>query len=59
LVVVKKADSELGAQDILSFFDGKVATWRVPAACEFVEALPHTTTGKLDKKVIREQFQTY
>jgi len=59
LVVVKKAESKLAAEDILSFFGGKVATWWVPGACEFVEKLPHTATGKLDKKVIREQFKNY
>jgi len=59
LVVVKKAESEIGTEDILSYFSGKVATWWVPAACEFVKELPHTATGKLDKKVIREQFKDY
>jgi len=59
LIVVKKAQSKLSAEDILSFFGGKIATWWIPAACEFVVELPHTATGKLDKKVIREQFKNY
>ncbi len=59
LVVVKKPGAALNEQDILSFFDGKVATWWVPTACEFIDELPHTATGKLDKKVIRAQFKGF
>ena len=43
----------------MAFFEGKVASWWIPSACEFVEELPHTATGKLDKKVIRAQFKVY
>ena len=59
LVIVKKPDATLEASDILGFFDGKVASWWVPTAVEFVDELPHTATGKLDKKVIREWYPTY
>jgi len=59
LVVVLKTGKSLLAEDMLAFFDGKVASWWIPSACEFVEELPHTATGKLDKKVIRAQFKAY
>lgn len=59
LVVVTKPGEDLSGEEILRFFDNKVATWWIPTACEFVAELPHTATGKLDKKVIREQFKGF
>lgn len=59
LVLVRKPNAALNEQEILSFFNEKVARWWIPTACEFVEELPHTATGKLDKKVIREQFKGF
>lgn len=59
LVAVKKEGQDVSAQELLGFLEGKVASWWIPNACEFVCELPHTATGKLDKKVIREQFKGY
>lgn len=59
LVVVKKPGVELESNELLGFYEGKVATWWIPTAVEFVEELPHTATGKLDKKVIREWYKAY
>jgi fatty-acyl-CoA synthase len=36
-----------------------VAKWWLPDAIEFVDELPHTATGKLSKKTLREQFKDY
>lgn len=59
LVVVKKENSALNEKDLLSWYDGKVASWWKPNAVEFVDSLPHTATGKLSKKDIRKQFANY
>jgi len=59
LVTVLKEGHSLSAETLLAFLEGKVASWWIPNACEFVSELPHTATGKLDKKVIREQFKGY
>lgn len=59
LVVVKKEGKSVSGETLLSFLEGKVASWWIPNACEFVAELPHTATGKLDKKVIRQQFSGY
>lgn len=59
LVAVIKQGQSVSAEDLLGFLKGKVADWWIPEACEFVAELPHTATGKLDKKVIREQFKDY
>ncbi len=59
LLAVKKAGATLDNQQLLDWFEGKVAKWWIPDGCEFVEELPHTATGKLSKKDIREQYKDY
>ncbi|MEM7081683.1 MAG: long-chain fatty acid--CoA ligase [Pseudomonadota bacterium] len=56
LVVVKKAGSDLDAAKLKGWFDGKMASWWMPDDVVFVDELPHTATGKLNKLKIREQF---
>lgn len=57
--MVRKPGQEVSAQELLAFFDGKIATWWRPDAVEFVEALPHTATGKLLKTQLRQDFAGY
>ena len=57
LVVVKKPDAELSKEELLQFFDGKIAKWWTPDDVAFVDALPHGATGKVLKNKIREQFK--
>ncbi len=59
LVVVKNAGQELLREEMLSWFDGKVAKWWLPDDVVFVDELPHTATGKLQKLVLRQQFENY
>jgi len=59
LLVVVKSGKSISSDEMLAWFKGKVATWWIPSACEFVEELPHTATGKLDKKVLKEQYKGY
>jgi fatty-acyl-CoA synthase len=44
---------------MLAWFDGKVAKWWIPEECLFVDALPHTATGKLSKKDIRAEYADF
>jgi fatty-acyl-CoA synthase len=59
LVVVKKPDAELNKEELLQFFDGKIAKWWTPDDVAFVDVLPHGATGKVLKNKIREQFKDY
>ncbi len=59
LIVVKRADAELGKEAMLKFYEGKVAKWWLPDDVVFVDELPHTATGKLSKRALREQFKEY
>lgn len=59
LVVVPAGESKPDVQGILQFLRGKIADWWVPDACELVDELPHTATGKVSKKDLRVRFQDY
>lgn len=59
LVVVRKPGAAVCGEDLRSFLAGKVAKWWVPDAVEFVDEIPHTGTGKISKKDLRERFKGY
>ena len=60
LIVVRNADGQdLTAAEMLAWFDGKIAKWWTPEAVEFVDELPHTATGKLQKVTLRQMFKDY
>ncbi len=56
LVVSLKPGASLSREEALAWFEGKVAKWWLPDEVVFVEALPHTATGKVQKLKLREQF---
>ena len=59
LIVVKKAGAVVSKDDLLKFFEGKIAKWWMPDDVAFVDQLPHTATGKLLKTKLREDFKDY
>jgi fatty-acyl-CoA synthase len=54
LVVV--AASPATREELLAWFEGKVAKWWIPDDVVFVDALPHTATGKISKLELRRQI---
>jgi fatty-acyl-CoA synthase len=59
MIVVRKAGHEVARDDVLAFLDGKVAKWWMPDDVVFVDELPHTATGKLQKMKLREMLRDY
>jgi acyl-CoA synthetase (AMP-forming)/AMP-acid ligase II len=59
LVVVRKAGAEPTREALLAFLEGKIAKWWTPDDVVFVEALPHTATGKISKVALRQQLADY
>ncbi len=58
LLVAVKADGEEPAEEeILAFYDGKIANWQVPDKVVFVDALPLNATGKVLKRNLRADFE--
>lgn len=59
LIVVKAEGAELTREEMLDWFDGKIASWWLPDDVVFVDEMPHTATGKIKKIELREQFRDY
>ena len=59
LVVVLKKDQNASKDEILEFMQGKIAKWWMPDDVAFVDEIPHTATGKIQKTVLRERFKDY
>ncbi|MCZ7565399.1 MAG: AMP-binding protein [Burkholderiales bacterium] len=53
-VVVPKAGRRLEAHEVLALLEGRVARYKHPRAVIFVDALPRTALGKVQKADVRE-----
>ena len=59
LIVIKAEGQDPTREEILSWFDGKIAKWWLPDDVVFVDEIPHTATGKIKKIELRKQFADY
>ena len=59
LIVHRKPDTEIDKQELVEFLATKVAKWWLPDDVQFVDAIPHTATGKILKTRLREDFKDY
>ena len=59
LVVVKKPGAELSREALLAHYEGRIAKWQIPDDVAFVDEIPHTATGKIQKLRLREQFKAH
>jgi acyl-CoA synthetase (AMP-forming)/AMP-acid ligase II len=59
LVIVLKAGQSATKAELLSFMEGKIAKWWLPDDVAFVDEIPHTATGKIQKTTLRERFKGY
>jgi len=59
LIVQKKADVEVDKTELIEFLGSRVAKWWLPDDVQFVEAIPHTATGKILKTRLRDDFKDY
>ncbi|HET8940211.1 MAG TPA: 3-(methylthio)propionyl-CoA ligase [Polyangiales bacterium] len=59
LIVVKKAGQELSKEEILKFLEGKIAKWWTPDDVVFMDEIPHTATGKIQKRDLRDRWKDH
>jgi 3-(methylthio)propionyl---CoA ligase len=59
LIIVKAENEDLTREEMLAWFDGKIASWWLPDDVVFVDEIPHTATGKIKKTDLRKQFGDY
>ena len=59
LVVVHREGTPIAKDELLAWFEGRVAKWWIPDDVVFVKELPHTATGKLSKLELRKRLGEY
>ena len=59
LVIVPKEGASPTKDSVLAHLEGKIAKWWTPDDVQFVEEIPHTATGKIQKTTLRQQFEGY
>jgi fatty-acyl-CoA synthase len=59
LVVVRQPGSALDKDGVVDYLRDRIASWWMPDDVVFVDELPHSATGKLQKMTLREQFKDY
>jgi acyl-CoA synthetase (AMP-forming)/AMP-acid ligase II len=59
LLVVKKDSAEVSESDVIAYLGSKVAKWWLPDEVLFVDDLPHTGTGKIQKAELRKTYRDF
>jgi len=59
LICIRKDGADVSGEDVLNFMQGKIAKWWMPDDVAFVDEIPHTATGKIQKTELRKQFADY
>ncbi|UUZ64596.1 fatty-acid--CoA ligase [Polaromonas sp. P1-6] len=59
LVVVKKPGQALMRDELLGFYEGKIAKWWTPDDVVFVDSIPLGATGKMQKNLLRKAYQDH
>jgi len=59
LIIVLKKDVSATRDEIFAFMRDKIASWWIPDEIVFVDEIPHTATGKIQKTVLRERFKDF
>jgi fatty-acyl-CoA synthase len=57
--VVLKPGASATPDELRAFLAPRFASWWLPEAIEFVEAIPRTSAGKFKKSELRERFRDY
>ncbi len=59
LLVVKQPGAPITESDVAAYLGEKVAKWWLPDEVLFVESLPQTGTGKIQKAELRKAYKDY
>jgi len=55
-IVVVKPGEKLNEQELIGWCQGRIGKFKIPKNVVFTESLPRTPTGKILKRVLREQY---
>ena len=59
VAVVKRPGMDVSREELIAFYEGKIAKWQVPDDVVFVQAIPIGATGKMLKTRLREMLKNY
>jgi fatty-acyl-CoA synthase len=59
LVVQAKAGADVTRDELIAFYDGKIAKWWTPDDVVFVDSIPLGATGKMQKNQLRDMFKNH
>lgn len=59
LILVAKDNQLISHDEISTYLSGYLHKWALPSATIIVKEIPHTPTGKISKKHLRESYQYY
>lgn len=59
IAVMKKPGASLSREELLKFYEGKLAKWQIPDDVIFVESIPLGPTGKMLKTKLRAMLKDY
>ncbi|MBA5687641.1 fatty-acid--CoA ligase [Duganella sp. LX47W] len=59
LVVVRRPAQDVSRDELLAFYEGKIAKWWTPDDVVFADALPLGATGKVQKNKLREHYKNH
>ncbi|MEV4811159.1 fatty acid--CoA ligase [Micromonospora avicenniae] len=54
--VVVREGASVDAEELRDFLSASVARWQLPERWAFIDAVPKTSVGKFDKKVVRSRY---
>src|SRR3546814_15812636 len=59
LLIVKKPGAAVNEAGVIDYLKDRVAKWWLPDEIVFVDELPHTATGKILKRQLRDEYKDY
>ena len=59
LIVVKAQGEDPSPDELKTYLEGKIAKWWIPDDVQFIDDMPHTATGKIQKTALRDLFADY
>ncbi len=59
LVVLREGFKSMKKEEIHGHLAKKFAKWQLPKEILFVDSIPRTSVGKLNKKVMRTEYQDF
>ena len=59
LLIVVRPGADATREELLAFFNGRIAKWWTPDDVAFVDSIPLGATGRMLKNRLRETFRDY